>query len=186
MIYAGVGARKTPDDILLLMYRLGYKLASSGDILRSGGASGADLAFQTGCETWCDENSVSYSNRQEIYLPWDNFNGHTVNEEKGITTELHWMALEIASQNHPNFNTLTETVKKLMSRNTSQILGNGKSTEETELLICWTPDGAKNKTTTSTGGTGQAIRLAIDNNIPILNVYHQTDRLWAEELLSTN
>lgn len=184
MKYAGIGARKTPDDIQVLMFKIAEKLASKGYVLRSGGAEGADMAFQRGCEVWCDNNNVPYNQRQEIYLPWDNFNGLTVNESEGITVDQHWLAMEIASEYHPTFDSLSETAKKLMSRNTSQVHGNSGSNEDVEFVICWTPDGANKKTTQTTGGTGQAIRLAVASGIPVINLKNQQDLLWVEELLA--
>lgn len=46
--YAGIGSRQTPDDILELMHRIGSTLAINGFTLRSGGAVGADTAFEQG------------------------------------------------------------------------------------------------------------------------------------------
>jgi len=46
--YAGIGSRKTPPDILALMEACAYKLARYGWNLRSGGAPGADQAFERG------------------------------------------------------------------------------------------------------------------------------------------
>ena len=44
--YTGIGSRETPKDIMQLMSKLAYKLASEGYILRSGAAQGADTAFE--------------------------------------------------------------------------------------------------------------------------------------------
>ena len=46
--YTGVGSRETPSDILEVMESVGYALASQGWTLRSGGAVGADQAFERG------------------------------------------------------------------------------------------------------------------------------------------
>lgn len=40
--YTMIGSRSTPEDIMKLMERLAYKLASQGWVVRSGGADGAD------------------------------------------------------------------------------------------------------------------------------------------------
>ena len=47
--YAGIGSRSTPSSILSIMTILGKTLAQNGYILRSGGAEGADKAFEIGC-----------------------------------------------------------------------------------------------------------------------------------------
>lgn len=64
-IYTGIGSRETPYEILQLMKELA-RLMSECFILRSGGADGADSAFESGC-----------SGLKEIYLPWKNFNNNT-------------------------------------------------------------------------------------------------------------
>jgi hypothetical protein len=45
--YTGIGARRTPSDVLDLMHSLAMRL-SGGWVLRSGGADGADRAFEEG------------------------------------------------------------------------------------------------------------------------------------------
>ena len=65
--YAGIGSRETPDDIIEFMMKCGAYLANKGYTLRSGGADGADLAFERGCD--------KYDGIKEIYLPWTGFNG---------------------------------------------------------------------------------------------------------------
>lgn len=57
-----------------------------------------------------------------------------------------------------------------MARNSQQILGWGCASQESEFVICWTQDGATKETTQRTGGTGQAIRIAIDLGIPVFNL----------------
>ena len=62
MIYAGIGARKTPGGVLVLMREVGAILARDGWMLRSGGAEGADSAFEAGAK--------SAGGAREIFLPW--------------------------------------------------------------------------------------------------------------------
>ena len=47
--YAGIGSRETPIPILNQMTRIGSFLAPKNYTLRSGGAKGADSAFEQGC-----------------------------------------------------------------------------------------------------------------------------------------
>ena len=47
--YTGIGSRETPTAILDLMIAIGGVLAQRGFTLRSGGADGADDAFEQGC-----------------------------------------------------------------------------------------------------------------------------------------
>ena len=66
--YTGVGNRNTPADILEDMEQIARVFARLGWVLRSGGANGADSAFELGCDI---ENGL-----KEIYLPWKGFNNN--------------------------------------------------------------------------------------------------------------
>jgi len=46
--YAGIGARDTPQEVLNRMTKLAGVLQRKGLCLRSGGAKGADTAFEAG------------------------------------------------------------------------------------------------------------------------------------------
>ena len=121
--------------------------------LRSGGAPGADSMFE------------SSSKRKEIYLPWKGFNGSDSDlflesmEEKILEK-----SYSIAKKFHPRWNSLTPAAKKLMCRNTFQILGADLKTPS-NFVVCWTPDGK------ISGGTGQAMRIARNLKIPIYNLH---------------
>jgi len=150
--YAGIGSRRTPDNILNLMSRVGIRLEELGYILHSGGADGADKAFA--------KDVIN----KKVYIPWEGFN----NINNGIvknSTE----AMELASKYHPAWDKLSQGARKLMSRNMHQVLGDDLNSP-VSFVICWTPDGAETSTSRSTGGTGQAIRLAIDRGIPVFNM----------------
>lgn len=152
--YAGIGSRKTPEGILRLMARVATRLEELGYHLNSGGADGADKAFAWGCSN------------KSVYIPWPGFNGVT----DGILAS-GTAAMELASKYHPAWDKLSQGAQKLMARNMLQILGDDLKTP-VDFVICWTPDGAETKTSFSTGGTGQAIRVAIDYSIPVFNLYH--------------
>ena len=49
--YAGIGTRVTPPAVLERMTNIGMLLAMQGFVLRSGGARGADRAFEEGAVT---------------------------------------------------------------------------------------------------------------------------------------
>lgn len=139
MIYTGIGARKTPGNILHSMVQVGEYMAYNGHTLRSGGAQGADRAFEIGC----DYKSIG---TKEIFLAYE------------VSSE----AMTLASKFHPAWKNLSPYVKKLMGRNSFQILGRDLDTP-TGFVICWTPDGK------IVGGTGQALRMANYYEIPIIN-----------------
>lgn len=148
--YAGIGSRSTPKDILKLFESLGRYLATCNFILRSGGADGADSAFERGCD-------MSHGNK-EIYLPWKGFNDST--SEFVVQAK---NAFEIAATYHPNWTKLSNGAKKLQARNTHQIFGWNLHTPS-EFIICYTQNGNRN------GGTGQALRIAEAYKLPIFDV----------------
>ncbi len=144
--YTGVGARKTPRKILFLMEDVAKKLSSDLFILRSGGAEGADNAFEIGA----GYKSIFYASDAT-----DN-------------------AMEVAKMFHPSWNSMKDYSRKLHARNAFQVLGfNLKS--PSEFVICWTPDGAINHSERSrkTGGTGTAISIASYHGIPVYNLKRQ-------------
>src|SRR5690606_12262312 len=96
--YTGIGSRETPKDILCLMVEVARKLSHLGWILRSGGAEGADTAFEIGA---LDKGAIVLP---EIYIPWVGFNNHGV-MDRGIILpqkdKLWQHAQEMASEIHP-------------------------------------------------------------------------------------
>lgn len=58
MYYAGIGSRETPTFVLEAFKQIGEELAKLGVILRSGGASGADSAFEEGCDRVNGERDI--------------------------------------------------------------------------------------------------------------------------------
>ena len=151
--YAGIGSRETPVAKLFFMAKLAYFLEKDGYTLRSGGATGADKAFSDGCKA------------KEIYVPWEGYNDlpyrYPVPDEAYI----------VAMNHHPNWERLSNGARKLMARNTMQILG-PKLDNHSKFVICWTPDGCTStgERTSKTGGTGQAISIATTYNIPVYNL----------------
>jgi len=114
--YTGVGSRSTPEYIIQVMENTAVKLANEGWILRSGGAIGADKAFENG--------AVLVNGKMEIYL------AKHANEE----------AIKLASSIHPAWNRCSDYVKKLHARNCFQVLGYDLKTPSS-FLLCWTQDG---------------------------------------------
>lgn len=114
MIYCGIGSRQTPKDVLQTMVKIGAYLAKRGDILRSGGAIGADAAFEQGCGT----------GKKEIYLA------------KDCTP----MAKELSSHFHPAWHLCSDLAKNLHGRNAMIVLGQNLDTPA-DMVICWTADG---------------------------------------------
>lgn len=152
--YAGIGSRRTPDYILNEMTEIAIILSKEGYVLNSGGAPGADQAFEKGS-----------LDKHKIFVPWNGFSGQQMLYQ--IPSE----AFEIASGHHPAWSYLKDSVKRLMARNVMQVLGQDLKTH-IEFLICWTPDSCMSHKTRNrdTGGTGLAISVASLYKIPIFNM----------------
>ena len=144
--YTGIGSRATPDDICELMTKVAAKLSRDHWTLRSGGADGADLAFEKGAAN------------KEIFLPWKGFNG---NESPLYNTKKE--AFDIAEKAHPNWPACRQAVKKLHARNVHQVLGQDLKAPS-QFVVCWTPNAEL------VGGTRTALVLAQENDIPIFNL----------------
>lgn len=153
--YAGIGSRETPRQYIELFKRVGKYLATQGLTLRSGGANGADLAFEIGCDM--------VNGKKEIYLPSLGFNNST---SKLVVSKKE--AYDIAKYYHPQWSILKPYAKKLQARNSHQVLGEDLNTPSS-FIICWTRNG------NGQGGTGQALRIARDKNIPIFDCGHYND-----------
>ena len=152
--YAGIGSRETPLDIQELMTHLAKQFTKYKYILRSGGADGADAAFEVGAQ------------QAEIFLPWNGFNGRYVDSTRYYVPPFSY---EYVEAYHPAPERLSRAAQKLMSRNTYQILGSDLQSP-VDFVVCWTSDGK------ASGGTGQALRIAQDLHIPIFNLYNKTER----------
>ena len=158
LFYTGVGARKTPNDIRALMYGIAIKMASFGYTLRSGGADGADSAFEQGT-----------ANKQIFYA-------------KDCTPE----AMAISAQFHPAWHKCSDFAKKLHGRNAFQILG-PQLNDPSQYCICWTPDGATThrERCYQTGGTGTAISIADAYNVLVVNLAVPSHRTKWEAWLNS-
>lgn len=150
--YAGIGSRETPPEVLNQMTELAKELESKGYTLRSGGAQGADTAFEKG------------STKKEIFYA------------KDATDQTRKIAKEI----HPNPSALGSTGLNLMARNTNQIFGKNLDTS-VDFVIAWTKDGLTDyrKRSIQSGGTGQAIDMASRKGIPVINMKNPD---WRQEL----
>jgi len=160
-IYAGIGSRETPKEMLDLFEQVAYALGMRGFICRSGGADGADAAFEAGARRAMAEGF----GQLELFLPWQGFN-----DRQSIYCNPPAEATEIASKLHPGWARLSQGPRKLMARNAQQIMGPSLSLPST-FVLCWTPDGCVDGATRTraTGGTGQAIAHASGLGIPVYN-----------------
>lgn len=151
--YTGIGSRQTPPKILNIMTETARRLDVRGYVLRSGGAVGADTAFEAGADP----------RNCQIFLPWRRFNSHR-SKLHSSNTDLPWSdAKAIAARTHPAWHKCSSPVAELMTRNVFQVLGPTLD-QPSDFVICWTPDGEE------VGGTAQALRLAKQYDIPVYNL----------------
>lgn len=158
MFYTGAGSRTTPMHICQIMSEIADKMAKYGYTLRSGGAQGADKAFESGAKS------------KEIFFAND------------ATAE----AMEIAKRFHPAWDKMSMFAKRLHGRNAFQVLGRDLHTPSSG-LICWTQDGCMSHEQRSirTGGTGTAISIASAYGVPVSNLRIPAElykwRTWSDE-----
>lgn len=113
--YAGIGSRETPPDILRLMTQAAKVLAEKGWILRSGGAIGADRAFESGA-----------GRSKEIFYA------------KDCTEE----AMTMASRHHPAWGRCSAYARQLHGRNCQILMGRDVNNGiPVKFVLCWTKDG---------------------------------------------
>lgn len=155
--YAGIGSRETPLPAMSLQKKIAARLSERGYTLLSGGADGADAAFESGC-----------FGKKEIFLPWPGFNHF---KGRHCVTLPSSEAFRVAATLHPGWSRLKESVQALMARNSHQILG-ADLRSPVDFVVCWTRDGCEQESerSRSTGGTGQAITLASRWGIPVINL----------------
>ncbi len=165
--YACVGSRDTDPRALRWMTKLASRLEARGMILQSGGADGADLAFETG---------VADPEMKRVFLPRRGFNG---------STSPRWQiprdAFMVAARNHPVWDRLPPSHQKMHARNAQQVLGENLG-RPVRFVVCWTADAAYGRTiitNSKTGGTGTAIRIAAEYEIPVINT--MPPRGWCPE-----
>lgn len=151
-IYTGVGGRDAPIGVLKHMNRLAKELGIAGYTLRSGGATGSDLAFENGCD--------AVDGLKEIYLPVLGFNGSTSSLIPNSE------AFKIAESIHPAWHLCSSFAKKAHARNVHQVLGVDLKTPS-DFLVCWTRGGK------ATGGTATAINLAEMKGVPVYNLFDE-------------
>lgn len=158
-VYAGVGSRRAPGDMLQLAQLLADRLADCGWTLRSGHAPGMDQAFETGA-----------GRHAEVYLPWPSFEHSEPLEADFIKdTPAKPAAFEIAASFHPTWYALPTATRRLQARNSHQVLGRNLD-HPVKFVVCWTPDGSLDGTGPDTGGTGQALRIAQHHHVPVFNL----------------
>lgn len=169
--YAGIGSQKTPTHIQSIMRNIGAHLAAHGWTLRSGGANGADTAFEVGVDDYLSTQrnygGAHYQQQKEIYLPWAGFNN---NPSQLYPRNIPFSDEEIAISmgHHPAWGKCSPSAKLMHQRNLRQMIGHqsvcGENVQVSKFVVCWTEGGQMK------GGTSQALRIAKALNVPIFNL----------------
>lgn len=149
-ICAGIGSPCMPKAILELMAQIGEALVADGWVLRRGGALDADSALEHG---W-----VGAEDDPDFSPPWPAYTDRQPGNSP-ITEEM----VRVAAKYHPDWDTLSEQSKSEIARMGTIVMGRHFMDRAT-LVICWTPDGQ------AIGHTGQALRIAADKNVPVINL----------------
>lgn len=157
MIYAGIGARTTPPDIIELMRTLATAYAKKGYTLQTGAAKGADQAYA--------EGALYGGGRVRLYLPWPSYEQEWVSSLVGdleiiSLKDSDKLAHMSVAELHPTFENLSQGVRKLHARNFLIL-------KDAEFVSCWTPRGLEE------GGTGQGLRIAERQRQQIWNLGNQ-------------
>jgi len=163
--YAGIGSRDITSEeahkILVISSKLSKKF-----VVYSGNAEGADITFQTGSNGNC-----------VIYLPWDGFNVLNYDYNKSLAyydvgnTNI---GIEYASKFHPKYSQLSKGAKRLMCRNTHQVLGYKEYPRVSFVVYC----ANESSDGTISGGTAQAVKIARSIGIPTFNIRrNETNKL---------
>jgi len=155
--YTGIGSIKTPPVILALMFRIGAKMADRGHVLRSGGAQGADNAFESGCR--------SASGRSEIFrMP-----------NKKIQPGILKQSRELGVKFSPQFSAFSKGKQWHLASSGLQVLGEFLDNPSSG-IICYYSD--------ENSGTSTGTRIADFYKVPVWNLYFQENRAKFESWIS--
>ncbi len=101
--------------------------------------------------------------QMQIFVPWFGFNGAPREHPDYIRPKATQELADFSKQFHPAWERCSDAAKLLHMRNGPQVLGiNGD--DPVDMVVCWTQNG------NGGGGTGQAIRIAQANEIPIFDL----------------
>lgn len=180
LYYTGVGSRKTPKHQYEVLKNLGARLSCRGYTLRSGGAEGADTAFELGA---LEHLVRSPKQRIDIYLPWDGFEGRKKSLNYFIPEQVPQViwdkAVEIAKDIHPDWSACSKGAKTMHTRNVFQVLGHSLD-DPSKFLICWAPVDGKG---VPKGGTATAWKIAKLHGVKCFNINTTFDIFELEDYL---
>lgn len=160
-IYAGIGSRETPPEVLDVMTKLTARLGELGFVLQSGGAKGADTAFERGV-VGKHKAVIFYADSYGFLDKFDKL-------MSDYRPEAIEAGMELFKEFHPAPHRCSDYAARLHCRNAFILLGADlpHGPNPVDFIICWTKDGGV------TGGTGQALRIGKAYDIPVFNLYFE-------------
>ncbi|MCY4029660.1 MAG: hypothetical protein OXH75_25515 [Acidobacteria bacterium] len=171
--YAGIGSRRTPDALLAAMADLAETLGGAGCVMSTGGADGADRAFETGALR--TEAPVT------VHAPWSGYNGYRPGREADSDIDVRVpdpgetvrgsSYMDLARRHHPAWERCGRGARALFVRNVAILAGAvGEDGDAAPVLavVAYTPNGLA--TGRDAGGTGHGLRVARELGIPAVNV----------------
>lgn len=166
--YTGIGSRDIAKEEFDLLFSIAEKLAATSWKLRSGGAGGADTAFEVGC--------AKNEGQAEIFIPWARFGTkiENANSKRYIPNEDKFQdarKLLLTEEIIPWFDNMKQGAKKLHARNVYQVLGTDNTKSD---LLVYCADDDKNGV--PKGGTRTAVLLARLFDIPTYNIRDEEQR----------
>jgi hypothetical protein len=158
--YAGIGSRDITLGEMLTIGSVSALLSKMNMLLYSGNAPGADQCFQKSCNKKC-----------VVFLPWSGFEqsvfDYTTDSVKYFVMGRSKPGLDSIIKYHPRPASLSTGAQALMARNWHQIQGVPPEFPQVKFVVCCaTPKGNGEVE----GGTGQAVRIANDLKIPVINI----------------
>lgn len=186
-VYAGIGSRETPAEVLLLMEEIAEYYCDDGWLLTSGGAGGADSAFYKGAL-----KSRRFPQRgAKIYIAWNGMrsendvrlfhDGKTFFDARRFPN--YDQARDIAYQARGSFEGLSDGGIMLHSRNSYQILQDDLQTPVNQAILWAKPVGKKDKVS---GGTNTAYQIALEHGVDIINLATEEGMARAMAYLNNN
>lgn len=199
--YTGVGSRKVPQDQRILFRQVGQILAEKGWLLRSGAAEGCDQAFEQGAD--------QVMGAKAIYLPYPGFRRcrpggqeprqvidqgepdervDQILRQSGVPGMDELLQAEARQREEGLTRTRRQAILRLYRRNVAQILG-ADLNDPSRFVLCWTPDGATGPEEYQqgrTGGTGVAILVASQHDIPVFNTAKPEHRARVEAMITAH
>ena len=175
--YAGVGSRATPREVLAGMSDVAQVLGDAGLALSTGGADGADKAFEAG--------ALRTDAPVTVHTPWPGYNGYRPGRDPESDIDvIHPKAgdavrgmsfLHLARKHHPAWDRCRRGARALFLRNVSILAGaldDDGAVLPVRAVIAWNPNGSAHGR--AAGGTGHTLRVAAELNIPVVNLSERT------------